>query len=238
MGLTDVLVEFSGLLVPLFFVGFVLFSVVSIWLGDRTVVRRTYLAALLAGLVVTNLFVPFVPYPMTHWNKFSEPRPAERTEHEVRVIDSDGDEIRFEEAAVLRADGGISPWYLTGWFVDDSRLSAAERAIAAQYVLDRANEYRLELANRSFVHLLRFPPHSGTVDRWTPELLAEYDRFVGLRVYRVELTTTADGTRLASYSETPVYEYFEDGNGRSTTVGRPSAPEMPVNATPMKRGEV
>jgi len=231
----DVLIVHQGVLVPLFFTGVFIATFVGIAFNRNRHVRRTYVAGLLLMILATNTLMPFVPLPMENWHKFSSPRPAEQTDYEFRVVDDRGNEIRYEEKATLKADGGITMRLLKRRFVRDysvsaKRFSAAERREAARYLLRQAKSYREDLRHRSPLRLLRFPPHGGTWTAWHPDPLADYGPFVGIRLYRVRTTTSEDGADVLSSSETVIFEYYENGTATSAVSNHTAARRVSAGA--------
>ncbi|WP_318568765.1 hypothetical protein [Salinigranum marinum] len=203
VGFIDLLLPYAGLVVPLFFVGFFVATFVGILASENTYVRRTYIGGFIALLVLSNLLVPAVPAPITQWHKFSELRPTEQTHYQFRIVDASGNEIVYDDKAIWSV-GGISMR-----FAHDQILEGAtqeERDEAARYLLSEAREYRAHLRDRSPGHFLRFPPH-GVAGTWSYSDVEPYDRFVGIRLYRLEIETSADGTEIVEHSEEAVYEY-------------------------------
>lgn len=206
VGFIDLLLPYASLVVPLFFVGFFLATFVGILASENTYVRRTYIGGFMTLLVLSNLLIPVVPAPITQWHKFSELRPTEQTHYQFRIVDASGNEIVYDDKAIWSV-GGISMR-----FAHDQVLEGAtqeERDETARYLLSEAREYRAHLRDRSPAHFLRFPPH-GVGGTWSHSELEPYDRFVGIRLYRVEIATSADGTEIIDHSEEQVYEYTQN----------------------------
>ncbi|SEO22743.1 hypothetical protein SAMN04487948_101206 [Halogranum amylolyticum] len=202
---------FFDLIVPAFVVGFFLVALVAIALSDDRTVRNSYLAGFFALLVVVNLFAPVTPAPVIKWHKFSEVRGTEKTEYVFRVVDADGAELTYDDEATLNT-GSVAPSYVR--LKMQNEFTPAQNAETAQWLLDRAAVHRERVTNPSPTRFLYFPRHA-MADTWTRETVADYSEFTGLRLYRVDMTFAEDGTEVTSYTETLVYEYYED---RGTTV--------------------
>lgn len=225
VGIVDVLRPYAEYVLPIIFVGFFVAAAVAIAFGERTYVRKPYVASLVVGLLLVNVAFPVYPLPFMTWHKFSEPRATDQVSYQLRVVDSDGDEIPFEEKATLVVDG-VSKDILRKKLREE--LSPAERDEVASYLLERSIHHRSHIRNRSLLHLLRFPPH-GLGDTWTERQLSQYDEFVGIRMYRIEFETSPDGTEVTSYDEELVYEYYENGTAvppSDASVTRPSSSRL------------
>jgi len=185
--------------------GFVVATVVAVVLADRPRVRTAYVAGFFVCLLLFNL-VGVAALPFMHWHKFSGDRPETEVLYEFRVVDAAGRELDYDHRATLAVDG--FSMYLVTSRMDE--YDEPRRAAVAAYLLARANTYRASIESRSALHLLRFPPH-GVEDTWDELELAEYDEFVGVRYYRLELVTSADGTAVESYSEELLGEWTPDG---------------------------
>lgn len=208
--LVEPLRPYWSLVLAGYFVGFFLATLVAIVYNENRVVRRAYVGGFMSLLIATNLFLPPVA-PLTQWHKFSNVPPDEQVMHEVRVVDASGDEIRYDASATWAVDG------ISMRHAREEMLGAdpERRRELARYLLEEAREHRVHLRDRSAVHLLRFPPH-GTANTWVASELEAYDRFVGIRIYRMEIETSPDGTEITAYSEEVVYEYLPNGTTNAT----------------------
>lgn len=217
--LIELLRPFAEFVLPLIFFGFFAAAGVAIHYNRNPTVRRTFT---IGFVVVLFLFqttvIPLTVPPFTTWHKFSETWDRERIEYEFRVVDADGNELEFDEKSTLAFDGvrmtGLHHQMMNEYSEDDKRE-------AARFLLESAREYRaaVERGNpqRGLVltdggipprHLTRFPAH-GHVDTWTPGVTENYSEFVGVRLYRMTIETSDDGSEVVSYSEEMVYEYSD-----------------------------
>jgi hypothetical protein len=226
----DRLLPYADLLVPAFVAGFFLVTLVALAYGENRYVRRTYVGGFMSVLILTNVLMPVTPAPVIQWHKFSELRPAEQTRYEIRVVDGSGNEIRYDDKATWKVDG------MSMRIVRDEMLEAdaEKRRAIARHLFDEAREHRAYLRDRSPVHALRFPPHA-TANTWTASELESYDRFVGIRVYRLEIETSADGTEIVDTSEELVYEYEpnEAAGVANASAVAPSSTVRPGTAAPV-----
>lgn len=185
----------------LFFGGFFLAAFLAIRYAHVSRVRRGFLGGFFAVLVVVALVAPVQPLPMIQWHKFSNPVPQEETVYQLRVVDADGRELRYDSDATLEVDGV----YLHRMLDDLVEAEPAEQREIGRHLLEKAREYRVRLANPRPSRFFRYPP-GGLFGRWTAEKLAEYDEFVGLRVYEMTAETSPDGRTIVDTEEVLVLE--------------------------------
>jgi hypothetical protein len=194
--------SYADLVLPLFFVCFFLAALVAIRYNRNGYVRKTYISGFFVLLLVMNLTGPQV-LPLTQWHKFSDPYPQTYVDYELRVVDAGGNELDYDYRATLAADG------VTLRLLEEEMLAEhtdAKNERVACYLLRRARVYRTRLSTRSPFHLIRFPPH-GLGSTWFEGEISEYERFTGIRLYRINITTSADGTEITSYSEHAMQSY-------------------------------
>jgi hypothetical protein len=196
------LYDFIGVLAPLFFVCFLLCTLVAILFGRKRYVRTSYIAVFFSLLVVVNL-VGAPALPLIDWHKFSDPPPQTYVEYEFHVVDADGNELDYDHRATLFVDGvTMSPLHKRML----NAYSPGKNEGIACYLLNRAREYRTTVQTRSLLHFLRFPPH-GLENTWSAEGLSRYSEFVGIRLYRLEMNTSTDGSEIGSSSGKTVFEF-------------------------------
>lgn len=204
-GLLTWLEPVLSVVVPAFVVGFFLVSLVAIALNRNRTVRNVYIGGFFALLLVVNLAAPVTPAPLVKWHKFSEVRDAEQTEYVFRVVDADGAELAYDDDATLEM-GSVA---LTSIHLRmRTEFTPEKNAEVAQWMLDRAHVHRADVEANSWTRYLAFPKH-GLSNSWTPAVLDGYSEFTTLRLYRVDLTMSDDGSEVTSYSETLIYEYHE-----------------------------
>jgi hypothetical protein len=227
--ITSQLRPLYDVLVPLFVVGFFLAALVAIALSDNRAVRRTYIGGFFALLIVVNLFSPITPAPLMKWHKFSEVRETEQTEYVFRVVDTQGAELAYDEAATLSA-GSVA--LATVQQRMRTEFSSEKNAAVARWLLDRADVHREKVTAQPFSRYLHFPRH-GLSNEWTPERLDGYSEFTAVRLYRVDLTLTEDGTEVTSYTETLVYEYHEAHGTTVDTIDDRADEAAPASIRPL-----
>lgn len=216
----------TSLLLALCFVAFFVVTAIALAFYRRRYVKRTYVAGFLAVFVTTTL-VGLPVLPMMHWHKFSEPRPESQTHYHLRLVDSEGDELPYPTEATLAVDS-VSFGALTTKMRTEYTPQRNRRI--ARYLLERARDHRHAMGNRSMLRYPRFPPHS-LLESWDEETVRSHSRLVGIRLYRIDLTTSADGTRVTSRSETLVREFYPDRE-RSRTDGRDRENRSDAGSTP------
>lgn len=197
----------------LFFVSFFVGTAVAYRFRDRFHVRRLHVGTLLVTLLLVNVVgIGLVPAVKMH--KFPTTGPEEETVHEFRMVDEDGNELLLDTRAV----DPMPPTRVSeiGRYVVH-RYDEDTRREVASFVFEEAREYRRARESSGTVGTgVEYPRHEYGFE-WTPELLAEYDRFVAVRVYEVEITMSEDGTEIASKSATQQYEYRPSTKSQSTT---------------------
>ncbi|MDS0221569.1 hypothetical protein NDI54_09430 [Haloarcula sp. S1AR25-5A] len=215
--LLDFALQYTQVLVPLFFIGFFFATAVAITFHRKRYVRKGYVAGLVSALLVTSMILSFAPLPLVHWHKFSSPQEQTQTLYQYRVVDTQNNELAFDAKATLSGDAGMSMHLL-----HHSHMSRSpqERRVVMQHLLNESRDYRSHLEDPSMLRFLRFPPHSGVWTQWRPETIDDYDRFVGIRLYKMTVTTSSDGQRITSLSETMLDEHFErESNGTRASTG-------------------
>jgi len=161
---------------------------VAVWRADDPRVRKSFVAVFFAGLLVVNL-APFPSLlPFSHLHKYTGTSSNPTTYYDVYLVDSDGDELRYDGSAappagtLIRFGRGIAAEY-----------PASKANATAAHLFDRGQSYRGRIeAGRGIEPYVDFPPHALGY-HWDRERLAEYDEFVALRVYHVELRYTESG---------------------------------------------
>ena len=213
----------AEVILPLFFIGFFLAAFVAIFTrNDRA--RTTFLAGFFVLLLVINVSGFFV-LPLVHWQKFSKPQPATETFYEFQVVDAEGRELQYDYRATLSVDG------VTMRLLREKMLteySPAKKEEVGCYFLDRARAYRDRVTGRSSLHLFRFPPH-GIQDTWTEAQLDGYARFVGIRYYKVTVTTSPDGSRIVDRSRQLLFEYRSVNRSMTSCAELPPEPSVKPN---------
>ena len=206
--LVESLRPYRSVVLPVFFVGFFLAALVALLRHENDWVRRAFVLGFFLMFLVVNLTqVPMVS-PMARWHKFSEPYDQAQVIHQMRVVDATGRELYFDDRSTLATEG-----HSLGYFHDDFRAeySPAEQREIAAWFLERARNRRAFLERSSPWHalrFLRFPPHD-VVDSWRRVDLTRFDRFVGVRIYRVRVETAETGGTITEVSERLVFEYVE-----------------------------
>lgn len=212
-----------------FFVGFFVAAGIAIRFATTPHVRRGFLGGFFSLLFVVALVAPVQPLPLIQWHKFSEPVPQTQTQYQLRVVDEEGRELQYDVAATLEVDGA----YLHRYLDDFVSADPAEQRRVGAYLVERANVHQAEVENPPPTRSLRYPP--GFVhDRWTPAELARYDEFVGLRVYEITTTTSADGREVTNVDEALVFEQFY-GDTAATSLANADAAPPDVQKTPGDR---
>lgn len=195
-----------------FFVGFFAAAGVAILFAGKPGVRKGFLAGFFAVLVVVALVAPVQPLPMIHWHKFSHPVPQEQTQYQFRVVDDEGRELQYDVGATLKVSGA----YLHRYASEFVNADPDEQREVGAHLVERANVYRNTIEDPSPTRYVRYPP--GYVrERWTQEKVAPYGTFVGLRVYELTTTTTADGREVVDVEEELVVDLSFDEETVSST---------------------
>lgn len=198
---------YRHIVVPGFFFGFFAVAFTAIVLGSRWQARPAFLVSVFVLLLVFNFVLPMALSPFVAWSQFSNPTPETVQHDEIRIVDANGKELKMDNRATLTFDG-ISMAPLTSAMVeeyDEDRNEAVTR-----HLLNESEAYRHEVNSRSASRFFKFP-HHGLTNTWTPEVLEEYDEFVGIRIYRMTFVTSADGTEIEHYEERVLLEIYPDG---------------------------
>ncbi|WP_434531045.1 hypothetical protein ACODNH_05380 [Haloarcula sp. NS06] len=188
------------------FITFFVSAGVAIYFRDRWYARQTFVAGLLAALLILG-FVGLAPLPLVELHKFSNEGPEEGYFHQVYVVDESGNELQYD----VRATKPILNSRLSTYALNMVReYDEQERQESAAFLLTEAQQYRSNVANgRSPMQSLSFPRHEINYD-WHNRDLSQYSEFVGIRIYLVEYSTSDDGTEVQSQSKELVYEYSQE----------------------------
>lgn len=200
-------------LVPLVWFGFFAGAIVAIHFHRSDPVRRAFIASFFIGLLFFATISPVVLLPFVQWHKFSEPWPTEVENHQMRVVDEHGEELVLDNRLTLGFEG-IRMSGLNQRMVAEFDQTTNERIAA--HLLDRAAAYRADLRSPSPTRYLRFPPH-GITSTWTDEQVDAYGEFVGIRIYRLTITTSEDGSEVVEYEETLLLEVFPEEGANLTS---------------------
>lgn len=201
--LRDTLVELLGpiaeLLLPAIYVSFMLGTAVLLALAERPPARRLWLVGLFSGVVVVTLVgAPLLPF--VDMNKYADSTDEEFTYYEIRMVDGDGTELRYDTRAIPPVKGGTRHSRLGGLMVASD--SDAERLELARFLFDSAVDYRAEVEADEPRRLERLQaPRYVDSEPWTGEDLEDMGPFRSLRVYEVTLVYEEDNTGIASRDE-------------------------------------
>lgn len=204
----DALSPFAEFILPGFYVAFVGGTLLMLALADRRFARRLWLGGFLSALlVVTVLGAPIVPVVDMH--KFAEPTPEEQTYHELRVVDGDGREIRYDMRAVPPVQGTRTSalGYRMEHRYDDER-----RLELAAFLIREAEEYREAVLAGPRLHERFEPPRYVDEARWTPATVSGMSSFESIRVYRHTIVFSPDSTAIES-KETALALEVTPGDG-------------------------
>lgn len=214
------LLQYRWVLLPGFFFGFFGLALLAVSADEESPIRRGFLFVVVVLLLGSNLTGIGV-LPLVELQKFSIAESENVTYHELRVVDADGNELVYDARAAPPLQGALVRWLARDMATTHT---PAVRQRVGRYLLRRARQYRASLRDdsvsmASYVdyprHVLdhRWPADSvdGTGARavpheWSGVSLGSYDRFVAIRVYEVEITSSADGRTITAYSERKVVE--------------------------------
>ncbi|MFC6784586.1 hypothetical protein ACFQFH_01515 [Halobaculum halobium] len=236
-GVIELLRPFAWVVLPLMFFGSFAVVGVALVFHRRNRVRKTFVAGFLVTLLLFQVSViPLTAPPFVTWHKFSSPWESERVVHQIRVVDDQGRELPYDDKATLAFDG-IRMTALHRRMTED--YSSEQNREIARYLLWSARDYRdgiergsprrgLTWTGSSMLpaQFLKFPAH-GHNSVWTADQLSAHGTFVGIRVYRIEIHTSADGREVTSYSEQVVFEYREGDDAAGDASSVPSGSASP-----------
>lgn len=197
--LADLLAPIADLLLPAVYASFVIGTAALLALADRPPARRLWLVGLFSGLVVVTLVgAPLLPF--VDMNKYADSTDEEFTYYEIRMVDGDGTELRYDTRAIPPVKGGTRHSRLGGLLVES--YSEAERLEMARFLFDSAVEYRaaVEADEPRRLERLQAPRYVDS-EPWTREDLADVKPFRSIRVYEVTLVYEDDNTGIASRDE-------------------------------------
>lgn len=206
LSLVDILRPYAPLVVPLFWISFVVAAAVAVSLYQKRYVRKTFVVGFFIGLIFFSTIAPVTLLPYIQWHKFSTPWPEVVEKHELRVVDEHGNEIRLDDRATLKFDAVRMNGLITRMVAD---YSDEKNEAIARELITKAETYRDRLQRPSLLRYVQFP-HHGHANTWSVDQLEEYGNFVGIRVYRLRIHTTPDGTEVTEYEQTLELEVMFD----------------------------
>lgn len=197
--LVELLKPIADLLLLAIYVSFMIGTAVLLALADRPLARRVWLVGLFSGLVVVTLVgAPLLPF--VDMNKYADSTDEEFTYHEIKIVDGDGTELRYDTRAIPPVKGGTRHSRLGGLMVEVH--TDEERLEMARFLFDSAVEYRAEVEadEPRWLERLQAPRYVDS-EPWTREDLADMGPFRSIRIYEVTLVYEDDNTGIADQDE-------------------------------------
>lgn len=187
------------------FVGFFTLAGIAAYYNESKVVRRSFVAVLLVVLVVSGATGLYV-WPFFNWHLYPGQQSQTETFYELRVVDAEGNELKYDARAVRPALATPMRRYGKKMVADFTRN---ERRRFGCFLLDGAESYRDAVGHRQSVpYPLKFPPHQFGY-QWTPERLNGIGEIRAIRDYRITVTLSEDGRLVRNYDEEMVLEVTE-----------------------------
>lgn len=197
--LVDLLAPVADSLLPAVYVSFVVGTAALLALADRRIARRVWLVGLFSGLVVVTLVgAPLLPF--VDMNKYADSTDEEFTYYEIRMVDGNGTELRYDTRAIPPVKGGTRHSRLAGLMVES--YSEAERLEMATFLFERAVAYRAEVEADEPRPLERLQaPRYVDSEPWTREDLEGAGPFETIRIYERTIVYEDDNTGIAALHE-------------------------------------
>lgn len=209
--LQGVLVRYGALLTALVFSGFFALALLALVFRDRAPVRPLF-CLFVVTLVLGSSLTAIQPIPVVNANEYTAIAPERNTHYGLRVVDEDGKELPYDPKAMrpnlqneeLAENIGKEQ---NGSEKTQISYTRAERTRVAAFLLREAREYRQDVqAGSNPLELFSFPPHHVR-GHWSAAELRNYSEFVGVRVYRMEVTFRDGGRETVVTDSNRVYEY-------------------------------
>jgi hypothetical protein len=193
----------------------------------RPRVRRAFVGGLLVVLVVSSV-VGASPYPFVDLHLYSPAAPAAVGVYELRVVDADGRELRYDTRAIPPYTNARLNWLGTRIVDGDD----ATRDATAAFLLERAERHRTSvLAAEGRVLPDGHFPHHVLDYRWTADRVADYGPFVAVRVYAVGVYFAADGRSVDARTERLAVEVVPAASPTPSTTPAPTPGPAATPAT-------
>lgn len=224
--LVSLLRPYATYVLPGLLVAFFVSACVAVLLSDRLYARKLFVSCFFVALILSNFALP-APLPFVSWGHFSEPTSEVETYTEIRFVDEAGHEIKMDDRMTLTFDS-VSTTRLTRYL--QSGQTPAENDTRARQLLDRGSAYRERIRRGEAGQVGQFP-HHGLTSEWTPSLLDDYERFVGVRIYQLTFVTSEDGTEVLEYEEQAVFESYPLADAESIPSRQSSMPTRSMNRT-------
>lgn len=175
----------------MFFVGFFTLAALAVVFHKNKRVVSVYLLAFYTCQAATGIVGTV--WPICSGRLYPRVEPTERKYYEIRVVDSNGQELKYDARALNLT---TATWLhrLPG---DMQGYTDEQNQELERYLLQKARGYRqvVERGALRIATLLKFPSHQFGF-RWTKAMLHRYAEFTEIRRYRVRAVLSTDGRRL------------------------------------------
>lgn len=203
--IVDLLGPIADLLLPAIYVSFLAGTAVLLALADRPLARRVWLVGLFSGLVVVTLVgAPLLPF--VDMNKYADSTDEEFTHYEIRMVDENGTELRYDTRAIPPVKGGTRHSRLGAMMVES--YSEEKRLELARFLFESAVDYRAEVESGGSRPLERLEaPRYVDSEPWTRQDLSPMGSFESIRIYERTIVYEEDNSGIASHEERERLEF-------------------------------
>jgi hypothetical protein len=208
-----ILSQYGSLPAIAVFFGFFAVALVALMLRDRKHIRPLF-GLFIVTLILGSSLTAIQPIPVINANEYTVISPEQYTHYDLRVVDADGDELPYDPRAMrpnlqneeLAENLGKKR---TGSNKTEIAYTRAERRQISGFLLEEAREYRHDVKTGSYPRsVFTFPPHHVR-GHWSASDLSNTSEFVGIRVYRMDVTFRNRGREAVVNDEELVYEFRE-----------------------------
>lgn len=199
-------------------VGFFAFAGVMIYLSrTHEWARSVFVVAMLIGLFVPTVSGILFP-PFANWYFFTSPAESTNTGYQVFVVDETGNELRYSPYAAAPGKADTQGERII------TEYDAETDCQTAAFLLRQAREHRANIQDGlSPLEYIRYrgilgraPYRSPNDVSWTQDELQRFNTFVGIRVYTINVTTSADGTEITDMNRALSFEYRPNNTDTTT----------------------
>lgn len=164
--------------------------------NNRSVFRQLWLTTFFSGILVTTLIgAPILPF--VEMNKYSDSTSEELTYYEIRMVDENGAEIRYDLRATPPLAGGSRQSRLGGMMVNE--FSDEKRLEMSTFLFESAVEYRAEIerGESSWRERLEAPYYSQEPP-WRRNELKGMSGFDSIKIYERTIVYGEDNTEIVN----------------------------------------
>jgi len=188
----SIILAYEMIIVPIIFISFFTFGFVFI---HKNKYRNYYSTVVIVLLLISSVLAIQI-FPFTHAHRFTTIADQNSSEHDIRVVDKNGDELILDGRVALPKRVSQSTGELLA-ADNDAQIKLANQ------IMDYTNNHREEI--ESSVPYVRHPPPS-VHHHWDHSTLQSYSKFKSIRIYEVNIKYKNNSTGIKKENEECILE--------------------------------